>query len=75
MYGTHFRGAPEKGSLLSDLEVGEEKKQVSRTHGIIKGKKKKKTVPIYDPSISEFIKEISLSRAELEPFLALHVEG
>jgi hypothetical protein len=40
MYGTHFTGAPEKGSLLSDLEVGEEKKQVSRTHGIIKGKKK-----------------------------------
>ena len=75
MYGTHFRGAPEKGCLLSDLEVGEEKKQVSRTHGIIKGTKKKKTVPSYDPYFSEFIKEISLSRAELEPFLALHVEG
>ena len=74
MYGTHFRGAPEKGCLLWDLEVGEEKKQVSRTHGIIKGKKKI-TVPIYDPYISEFIKEISPSRAELEPFLALHVEG
>ena len=58
MYDSYFCGAGRERTSLWELVVGGDKKQVSRTHSIIKNK----AVPIYDAYNSEFIKDTSIRR-------------